>query len=100
MTFSLWLFCPHRSSIETSALLQSGVLMSLRFTKSSCLQACTCHNTHKQKDKNVKSCPIEWAKFGMSCYFKSTERKIWSESRDDCQSRGANLVLGARLAGT
>uniref|UniRef100_A0A669DNQ6 C-type lectin domain-containing protein n=1 Tax=Oreochromis niloticus TaxID=8128 RepID=A0A669DNQ6_ORENI len=38
-------------------------------------------------------CPIDWAKFGRSCYFKSTERKIWSESRTDCQSRGADLVI-------
>lgn len=38
-------------------------------------------------------CPVDWAKFGMSCYFKSTERKIWSDSKADCQSRGANLVI-------
>lgn len=38
-------------------------------------------------------CPVDWAKFGMSCYFKSTERKIWPERKADCQSRGANLVI-------
>ncbi|KAL3966384.1 C-type lectin domain family 4 member E [Sarotherodon galilaeus] len=31
--------------------------------------------------------------FGSSCYFKSTENKTWSESRRDCQDKGADLVM-------
>ncbi|XP_030596978.1 CD209 antigen-like protein E [Archocentrus centrarchus] len=38
-------------------------------------------------------CPGEWLKFGRSCYFKSTERKTWPESRTDCQNKGADLVI-------
>ncbi|XP_067338024.1 C-type lectin domain family 17, member A-like [Channa argus] len=38
-------------------------------------------------------CPEGWKKFGCSCYFKSTERKSWSESRRFCQDRGSDLVI-------
>ncbi|KAF3707004.1 C-type lectin domain family 12 member B [Channa argus] len=40
-----------------------------------------------------KLCPEGWKKFGCSCYFKSTERKSWSESRRFCQDRGSDLVI-------
>ncbi|XP_041867755.1 C-type lectin domain family 2 member B-like isoform X2 [Melanotaenia boesemani] len=40
-----------------------------------------------------KMCPDGWKRFESSCYFKSTERKTWSESRKDCQERGADLVI-------
>ncbi|XP_050925034.1 CD209 antigen isoform X4 [Lates calcarifer] len=46
----------------------------------------------KEKLKE-KRCPGGWERFGCSCYFKSTEEKTWSESRTDCQSRGADLVI-------
>ncbi|CAI5691652.1 unnamed protein product [Oreochromis niloticus] len=51
------------------------------------------NNYSQLQTQFLVKCPIDWAKFGMSCYFKSTERKIWSESRTDCQSRGADLVI-------
>ncbi|KAL3984440.1 MFS transporter (organic anion transporter) [Sarotherodon galilaeus] len=38
-------------------------------------------------------CPDRWTRFGSSCYFKSTERKTWSDSRRDCQDKGADLVM-------
>ncbi|KAL7841390.1 hypothetical protein SRHO_G00250810 [Serrasalmus rhombeus] len=34
-----------------------------------------------------------WTFFKTSMYFISTERKIWSESREDCRERGADLVI-------
>ncbi|XP_038580089.1 CD209 antigen-like protein E [Micropterus salmoides] len=46
------------------------------------------------KDKiKEKCCPEGWKRFGFSCYFKSNETKTWYESRSDCQSRGAHLVI-------
>uniref|UniRef100_A0AAQ6IQ16 C-type lectin domain-containing protein n=1 Tax=Anabas testudineus TaxID=64144 RepID=A0AAQ6IQ16_ANATE len=39
-----------------------------------------------------KFCPEGWTRFGCSCYFKSTEKKTWSESRTDCENRGSDLV--------
>uniref|UniRef100_A0AAZ1XTU1 C-type lectin domain-containing protein n=1 Tax=Oreochromis aureus TaxID=47969 RepID=A0AAZ1XTU1_OREAU len=47
----------------------------------------------KLKEKIEEKCPDRWTRFGSSCYFKSTERKTWSESRRDCQDKGADLVM-------
>ncbi|KAM9385492.1 CD209 antigen-like protein A [Pholidichthys leucotaenia] len=45
------------------------------------------------KQLNRSFCAYGWTRFGGSCYFKSTEEKRWSESRKDCQDRGADLVI-------
>ncbi|XP_054636096.1 CD209 antigen-like protein C isoform X2 [Dunckerocampus dactyliophorus] len=42
-----------------------------------------------------KTCPSGWKKFGTSCYYSSptTTKKTWSQSRSDCQAKGADLVI-------
>ncbi|XP_045899029.1 C-type lectin domain family 6 member A-like, partial [Micropterus dolomieu] len=40
-----------------------------------------------------KCCPEGWKRFGFSCYFKFNEEKTWSDSRSDCQRKGAHLVI-------
>ncbi|XP_042171687.1 C-type lectin domain family 4 member M-like [Oncorhynchus tshawytscha] len=40
-----------------------------------------------------KVCPEGWKKLGSSCYYVSTEKKSWEESRQDCRNRGAHLVV-------
>uniref|UniRef100_A0A8C7MJW5 C-type lectin domain-containing protein n=1 Tax=Oncorhynchus kisutch TaxID=8019 RepID=A0A8C7MJW5_ONCKI len=40
-----------------------------------------------------KVCPQGWKKIGRSCYYVSTEKKPWKESRQDCRDRGAHLVV-------
>ncbi|XP_071369506.1 asialoglycoprotein receptor 1-like [Centroberyx affinis] len=39
------------------------------------------------------SCPEGWLKFDCNCYYVSTGEKTWDESRRDCLSRGADLVI-------
>ncbi|KAF3706941.1 C-type lectin domain family 6 member A [Channa argus] len=48
---------------------------------------------HVQDKIAGKSCPEGWKRFGCSCYFKSIEKKSWSDSRRDCQSRGSHLII-------
>uniref|UniRef100_A0A3P9KTU4 C-type lectin domain-containing protein n=1 Tax=Oryzias latipes TaxID=8090 RepID=A0A3P9KTU4_ORYLA len=40
-----------------------------------------------------KRCPDSWMRFGCSCYYKSTEKKTWNESRSFCQENGSDLVV-------
>uniref|UniRef100_A0A8C7SRW0 Uncharacterized protein n=1 Tax=Oncorhynchus mykiss TaxID=8022 RepID=A0A8C7SRW0_ONCMY len=48
---------------------------------------------HDQLQKDIGSYPEGWRRFGCSCYYLSTERKSWKESRQDCLERGADLVI-------
>nr|XP_046274520.1 CD209 antigen-like protein D [Scatophagus argus] len=34
-----------------------------------------------------------WKRFRCSCYYKSSEMKSWMDSRRDCQSKGADLLI-------
>ncbi|XP_036070132.1 C-type lectin domain family 17, member A-like [Oryzias melastigma] len=46
------------------------------------------------KDKTEgKWCPETWMRFGLNCYYKSTEEKNWIDSRSFCQYVGADLVV-------
>ncbi|XP_023815487.1 CD209 antigen-like protein A [Oryzias latipes] len=38
-------------------------------------------------------CPEGWKRFGSSCYYKSTEKKYWMDSRSFCQDEGSDLVV-------
>uniref|UniRef100_A0A8C7JZ21 Asialoglycoprotein receptor 2-like n=1 Tax=Oncorhynchus kisutch TaxID=8019 RepID=A0A8C7JZ21_ONCKI len=38
-------------------------------------------------------CSDGWKKFECSCYFISTEKKTWKQSRQDCLERGTDLVI-------
>ncbi|KAI1887302.1 hypothetical protein AGOR_G00188890 [Albula goreensis] len=38
-------------------------------------------------------CPPGWIKFSSSCYYVSRERKTWSDSRQYCRDRDADLVI-------
>ncbi|XP_062334850.1 CD209 antigen-like protein B isoform X2 [Osmerus eperlanus] len=56
-------------------------------------------NLTREKDElkkrlcNDTSCSAGWQKIGCSCYNVSAEKKNWSDSRQDCRDRGADLVI-------
>ncbi|XP_049328638.1 C-type lectin domain family 12 member B-like [Astyanax mexicanus] len=41
----------------------------------------------------VKASEEGWVNFNFSLYYVSTEKKIWTESRNDCRERGADLLI-------
>uniref|UniRef100_A0A8C7Y4C2 C-type lectin domain-containing protein n=1 Tax=Oryzias sinensis TaxID=183150 RepID=A0A8C7Y4C2_9TELE len=45
------------------------------------------------KPKSDKSFQQGWVYFGSSLYFISSTKLPWLQSRDDCQQRGADLVI-------
>ncbi|KAM8767274.1 CD209 antigen-like protein A isoform 6-T6 [Acanthopagrus schlegelii] len=55
----------------------------------------TLNTSHTQLQETVseKWCPDGWTRSGCSCYFRSNEMRTWSQSRTDCQSKGADLVV-------
>uniref|UniRef100_UPI003AAEFBB4 uncharacterized protein n=1 Tax=Centroberyx gerrardi TaxID=166262 RepID=UPI003AAEFBB4 len=59
----------------------------------------TNYNLTKERDELQKQliekacCPDNWQKFGYSCYFISTQKKNWKDSRIDCENKGALLVI-------
>ncbi|XP_048870663.1 CD209 antigen-like protein C [Brienomyrus brachyistius] len=38
-------------------------------------------------------CPIGWRRFKCSCYYISTEKKTWSDSRQACMQSGTDLAI-------
>ncbi|XP_076001468.1 C-type lectin domain family 9 member A-like [Genypterus blacodes] len=43
--------------------------------------------------KNTATCPDGWRKFGCSCYFLFTKHTTWGPSKEECTSKGADLVI-------
>lgn len=40
-----------------------------------------------------EGCPRGWLMFTSRCYYVSSQRRSWDNSRRDCQQRGADLVV-------
>ncbi|XP_029981356.1 CD209 antigen-like protein E [Sphaeramia orbicularis] len=45
------------------------------------------------KSETKKVCPSTWELLSGRCYFFSTQRKSWTDSRSDCRSQGGDLVI-------
>ncbi|XP_024154114.1 C-type lectin domain family 17, member A-like [Oryzias melastigma] len=49
---------------------------------------------NQQKNRTEgKSCPEGWMRFRNRCYYKSTEKKTWFDSRIFCQDKGSDLLV-------
>nr|XP_046274521.1 natural killer cells antigen CD94-like [Scatophagus argus] len=52
-------------------------------------------NSHqlKETESHAEGNSTRWKRFRCSCYYKSSEMKSWMDSRRDCQSKGADLLI-------
>uniref|UniRef100_A0A3Q1H672 C-type lectin domain-containing protein n=1 Tax=Anabas testudineus TaxID=64144 RepID=A0A3Q1H672_ANATE len=63
-------------------------------TLSSFSSRCSCIFTHFLLFSVTETtCPDGWIKLCSSCYFFSTESGSWTTGREDCRTRGADLVV-------
>ncbi|XP_009081837.1 PREDICTED: killer cell lectin-like receptor subfamily G member 1, partial [Acanthisitta chloris] len=46
----------------------------------------------KTLQEQCQFCPVGWLLFAGQCYYFSSAKKSWERSREDCCSRGAQLV--------
>uniref|UniRef100_A0A3Q3MNG6 C-type lectin domain family 4 member M-like n=1 Tax=Mastacembelus armatus TaxID=205130 RepID=A0A3Q3MNG6_9TELE len=56
----------------------------------------TKHNNLQREKEELQTrmhCQTDWRKLDTSCYFLSTTKKNWTESRKDCIARGGDLVV-------
>ncbi|XP_067088045.1 C-type lectin domain family 4 member E-like [Osmerus mordax] len=70
-------------------IVSFGLLCVLQATLNISLRLAFSNNQFETK----VTCPAGWLKFGCSCYYVSTEKKNWADSRQDCIGRGADLVI-------
>ncbi|KAJ8280759.1 hypothetical protein GJAV_G00058660 [Gymnothorax javanicus] len=52
-----------------------------------------CPYSIPSKKRKCKPCPEDWEQFGSKCYYFSTEKKSWTDSRNACIKQGADLVV-------
>ncbi|KAG9259782.1 CD209 antigen-like protein C, partial [Astyanax mexicanus] len=50
-------------------------------------------NLTAERDQLQTTSAKEWIFFDFSIYYVSTEKKKWTESRDDCRERGSDLLI-------
>uniref|UniRef100_A0A3Q0T5C6 C-type lectin domain-containing protein n=1 Tax=Amphilophus citrinellus TaxID=61819 RepID=A0A3Q0T5C6_AMPCI len=78
----LTLICLNSASDQKRFLLLTNFSQYIYFFKFSLLP-----------DIGCKQCAEGWLTFGRSCFFLSTFRLRWSESQQNCTSRGGSLAV-------
>ncbi|KAJ7991904.1 hypothetical protein DPEC_G00288700 [Dallia pectoralis] len=86
--------------LPLSLLLSVGVLAAVRGLYASksdeefkSLKAQISNLTAKLTALKGKSCTEGWVSYGGKCYFFSTNLMNWTQSRDQCVSKGGHLVI-------
>nr|XP_057938248.1 CD209 antigen-like protein E [Doryrhamphus excisus] len=74
-------------------LLAFGILFVLQAVLNITLRLNHSEAAPKGGGETRESCPEDWLLFSFSCYYISSRRKSWDDSRLDCLQRGADLVI-------
>ncbi|XP_051814605.1 CD209 antigen-like protein C [Acanthochromis polyacanthus] len=80
-------------------LLVGLIVLGVLYRDSAADLSATKENLTKERDrlqtlsKQKKTCPAGWKMFSCSCYLLSNESGSWNKSREDCRSKGADLVV-------
>uniref|UniRef100_A0A3Q2YHA4 C-type lectin domain-containing protein n=1 Tax=Hippocampus comes TaxID=109280 RepID=A0A3Q2YHA4_HIPCM len=72
-------------------LMGFGLLCVLQAVLNITLRLSNRELPHKGKKEEI--CPQGWLQFNFSCYYISSMRKGWDDSRQDCLQRDADLVI-------
>ncbi|XP_062317183.1 C-type lectin domain family 4 member E-like [Osmerus eperlanus] len=83
---------PERS-LSRAAAVCLGLLCALLLAGIIALGFCYQRERDELKRRLCESGEYGWSRFTSSCYYFSTEKKSWEESRKDCIRRGAYLVI-------
>ncbi|KAE8301157.1 C-type lectin domain family 4 member M CD209 antigen-like protein 1 [Larimichthys crocea] len=73
-------------------LLSFGLLCVLQGILNISLRLALTEPTDKGETE-ISVCPEGWIMFGSSCYYISSQRRSWDNSRRDCMQREADLVI-------
>ncbi|XP_040000794.1 CD209 antigen-like protein E [Xiphias gladius] len=73
-------------------LLSFGLLCVLQVILNISLRLALSEPTDKGETEE-DSCPQSWLMFGSSCYYISSQRRSWDDSRQDCVQRYADLAI-------
>ncbi|KAK9539957.1 hypothetical protein VZT92_002436 [Zoarces viviparus] len=84
---------------ETKSLNANLTLKMNQFEEEKDHLMATNNNLTEERDElqdrldGRKCCPNKWTRFGNSCYFTSTSKKNWSDSKKKCIDDDAQLVI-------
>ncbi|XP_018538284.1 C-type lectin domain family 17, member A [Lates calcarifer] len=73
-------------------LLSFGLLCVLQAVLNISLRLALSESSDKGETEE-DGCPESWLMFGSSCYYISSQRKSWDDSRQYCEQRDADLVI-------
>ncbi|XP_077327202.1 asialoglycoprotein receptor 2-like [Lithobates pipiens] len=45
------------------------------------------------KNSSNPLCSEGWSHYGLSCYYLSSDRKLWNNAKEDCENKEAHLVV-------